>query len=119
MIFTKNCDGKLATTDYNLTKVAQVREVDVVNIMHGEMDVGQVSEDTSHRVGDPLQFNLRRGHLVEQCVEGMLAVAVHQQYVKGQDGQGLRSPQSAKASRHDHYTRGSAFRHHRAILTCA
>ena len=32
MIFTKSCDGKLATTDYNLTKVAQVREVDVVNI---------------------------------------------------------------------------------------
>ena len=32
MVFTKNCDGKLATTDYNLTKVAHVREVDVVNI---------------------------------------------------------------------------------------
>lgn len=32
VVFTKNCDGKLATTDYNLTKVAQVREVDVLNI---------------------------------------------------------------------------------------
>jgi len=32
MMFTKNCNGKLATTDYNLTKVAQVRGVDVVNI---------------------------------------------------------------------------------------
>ncbi|HUW18594.1 MAG TPA: TRAM domain-containing protein [Sedimentisphaerales bacterium] len=32
MVFTKNCNGRLATTDYNLTKVAQVREVDVVNI---------------------------------------------------------------------------------------
>lgn len=32
MMFTKNCNGKLATTDYNLTKVAQVRSVDVVNI---------------------------------------------------------------------------------------
>ncbi len=32
VIFTKNCDGRLATTDYNLTKVAQLREVDVVNI---------------------------------------------------------------------------------------
>ena len=30
--FTKTCDGRLATTDYNLTKVAQVREVDVLNI---------------------------------------------------------------------------------------
>lgn len=32
VIFTKNCNGRLATTDYNLTKVAQVREVDVLNI---------------------------------------------------------------------------------------
>jgi uncharacterized protein YacL len=32
MMFTKNCNGKLATTDYNLSKVALVREVDVVNI---------------------------------------------------------------------------------------
>jgi uncharacterized protein YacL len=30
--FTKSFDGRLATTDYNLSKVAQVREVDVVNI---------------------------------------------------------------------------------------
>jgi uncharacterized protein YacL len=32
IIFTKNCNGRLATTDYNLSKVAQVREVDVLNI---------------------------------------------------------------------------------------
>ena len=32
VMFTKHCNGRLATTDYNLTKVAQVREVDVVNI---------------------------------------------------------------------------------------
>jgi uncharacterized protein YacL len=32
VLFTKACNGRLATTDYNLTKVAQVREVDVVNI---------------------------------------------------------------------------------------
>jgi uncharacterized protein YacL len=32
MIFTKIFNGRLATTDYNLTKVAQVRGVDVVNI---------------------------------------------------------------------------------------
>ncbi len=30
--FTKNCDGKLITNDYNLSKVAQVRQVDVINI---------------------------------------------------------------------------------------
>jgi len=32
VIFTKNCGGRLATTDYNLSKVAQVRDVDVINI---------------------------------------------------------------------------------------
>jgi uncharacterized protein YacL len=32
MLFTKSCNGRLATTDYNLSKVAQVRGVDVVNI---------------------------------------------------------------------------------------
>jgi len=32
MIFSKSCNGRLATTDYNLSKVAQVRDVDVVNI---------------------------------------------------------------------------------------
>ncbi len=32
MVFTKNCNGRLVTTDYNLTKVARVREVDVMNI---------------------------------------------------------------------------------------
>jgi uncharacterized protein YacL len=32
MMFTKGCNGRLATTDYNLTKVAQVRSVDVINI---------------------------------------------------------------------------------------
>ncbi len=32
MVFTKGRNGRLATTDYNLSKVAQVREVDVVNI---------------------------------------------------------------------------------------
>jgi uncharacterized protein YacL len=32
LLFTKTCNGRLATTDYNLTKVAQVRGVDVVNI---------------------------------------------------------------------------------------
>lgn len=30
--FTKNCDGKLVTNDYNLNKVAQFRGVDVINI---------------------------------------------------------------------------------------
>ncbi|MCX5632327.1 MAG: TRAM domain-containing protein [Phycisphaerae bacterium] len=30
--FTKSCDGKLVTNDYNLSKVAQVRQVDVINI---------------------------------------------------------------------------------------
>jgi uncharacterized protein YacL len=30
--FTKSCDGKLITNDYNLSKVAQVRQVDVINI---------------------------------------------------------------------------------------
>jgi uncharacterized protein YacL len=32
VLFTKHHDGRLATTDYNLTKVAQVREVDVLNL---------------------------------------------------------------------------------------
>jgi uncharacterized protein YacL len=32
VMFAKGCNGRLATTDYNLSKVAQVREVDVVNI---------------------------------------------------------------------------------------
>ncbi|MBN2129033.1 MAG: TRAM domain-containing protein [Sedimentisphaerales bacterium] len=32
LIFTKAHNGRLATTDYNLTKVAQVRAVDVLNI---------------------------------------------------------------------------------------
>ncbi len=32
MMFTKSCNGRLATTDYNLSKVAQVRTVDVINI---------------------------------------------------------------------------------------
>lgn len=32
IIFTKACNGRLATTDYNLSKVALVREIDVVNI---------------------------------------------------------------------------------------
>jgi uncharacterized protein YacL len=32
MLFTKSCNGRLATTDYNLSKVALVRGVDVVNI---------------------------------------------------------------------------------------
>ena len=30
--FTKNCNGKLVTNDYNLSKVARVRQVDVINI---------------------------------------------------------------------------------------
>ncbi|MFC1738497.1 PIN/TRAM domain-containing protein [Planctomycetota bacterium] len=32
VLFTKHCNGRLATTDYNLSKVAQVRSVDVINI---------------------------------------------------------------------------------------
>ena len=32
MMFSKSCNGRLATTDYNLSKVARVREVDVLNI---------------------------------------------------------------------------------------
>jgi uncharacterized protein YacL len=32
MMLAKSRDGRVATTEYNLTKVAQVREVDVVNI---------------------------------------------------------------------------------------
>jgi len=32
ILFTKRCNGRLATTDYNLSKVAQVRSVDVLNI---------------------------------------------------------------------------------------
>jgi uncharacterized protein YacL len=32
IMFAKNCNGRLVTTDYNLSKVALVREVDVVNI---------------------------------------------------------------------------------------
>lgn len=32
VMFAKHCNGRLATTDYNLTKVAHVREVDVMNI---------------------------------------------------------------------------------------
>jgi uncharacterized protein YacL len=32
ILFSKNCGGRLVTTDYNLSKVAAVREVDVLNI---------------------------------------------------------------------------------------
>jgi uncharacterized protein YacL len=32
ILFSKRCNGRLATTDYNLSKVAQVRSVDVLNI---------------------------------------------------------------------------------------
>jgi uncharacterized protein YacL len=32
IVFSKNCGGRLVTTDYNLSKVAAVREVDVLNI---------------------------------------------------------------------------------------
>src|SRR4030042_1415974 len=32
LLFCKTCNGRVATTDYNLTKVAQVRGVDVVNV---------------------------------------------------------------------------------------
>jgi uncharacterized protein YacL len=32
IVFTKNCAGRLVTTDYNLSKVAAVRDVDVLNI---------------------------------------------------------------------------------------
>ena len=32
VIFAKHCNGRLATTDYNLSKVAQLRNVDVVNV---------------------------------------------------------------------------------------
>jgi len=32
IVFSRHCNGRIATTDYNLTKVAQVRDVDVVNI---------------------------------------------------------------------------------------
>jgi uncharacterized protein YacL len=32
VMFARACNGRLSTTDYNLSKVAQVREVDVVNI---------------------------------------------------------------------------------------
>ena len=32
VIYSKNCNGRLVTNDYNLNKVAQLHEVDVVNI---------------------------------------------------------------------------------------
>jgi uncharacterized protein YacL len=32
LVFAKGCNGRIATTDYNLSKVAKVRGVDVVNI---------------------------------------------------------------------------------------
>jgi uncharacterized protein YacL len=32
ILFSKNCGGRLVTTDYNLSKVADVRDVDVLNI---------------------------------------------------------------------------------------
>jgi uncharacterized protein YacL len=32
VLFCKVCNGRIATTDYNLTKVAQVRGIDVVNV---------------------------------------------------------------------------------------
>jgi uncharacterized protein YacL len=32
IVFSKNCGGRLVTTDYNLSKVAAVRDVDVLNI---------------------------------------------------------------------------------------
>ena len=32
IVFSKHCSGRLATTDYNLSKVAAVRDVDVLNI---------------------------------------------------------------------------------------
>jgi uncharacterized protein YacL len=32
LVYTKSCDGRLVTNDYNLSKVAQLRAVDVINI---------------------------------------------------------------------------------------
>jgi uncharacterized protein YacL len=32
LLFAKACNGRVTTTDYNLSKVAQVRDVDVINI---------------------------------------------------------------------------------------
>jgi len=54
--FTKNCNGKLFTTDYNLSKVAQVRQVDVININ----DMAN-SLKTVVLPGEPMQIRIVKG----------------------------------------------------------
>ena len=48
LMFSKACNGRLATTDYNLSKVARVRGVDVVNIndLANSLKVGALPGET-------------------------------------------------------------------------
>lgn len=59
--FTKNCDGKLVTNDYNLNKVAQFRGVEVVNIndlanaLKAIVVPGEIMEIRINRAGEEAQ----------------------------------------------------------------
>lgn len=65
--FAKNCDGRLVTNDFNLGKVAQLREVDVININ----DMAN-SLKTIVLPGEPMQIKIIRPGEEEHQAVGYL-----------------------------------------------
>lgn len=61
-------------------------------------------------MGDFFRLQARRGHLVEQRLEGVVVLAVDQHHFDGVTAQRPRQGQPAKAGTHDHHP-GTILRH--------
>jgi len=104
MMFTKHCNGRLATTDYNLSKVAQVREVDVMNINDlanslktiaeqgiGYLDDGTmvVVEGARNKIGRELAFSVTSSL---QTSAGKMIFGKFEDFVQKADTNKKRTP---------------------------
>jgi uncharacterized protein YacL len=85
VLFTKHRDGRLATTDYNLTKVAQVREVDVLNLNDLANSLKTVALPGEFMVVRVVKSGEEPGQGVGYLVDGTMVVIENGQDKVGKD----------------------------------
>src|SRR2546422_6181853 len=75
--------------------------IEARHFRHPELGVGLAAQDGAHRTGDLLGLEAGRGDLVEERLEEVVVVTIHQHHGDGGPAERARGAQAAGSGAHD------------------
>src|SRR5207249_9500461 len=75
--------------------------IEARHFRHPELGVGLAAQDGAHRAGDLLRLEAGGGELVEERLEEVVVVAIHQHHVDWRLAESARGAQAAESGAHD------------------